>query len=167
MKRSFILALAILHLLTVTVFVSGCTPTKDPVYPKDADTTGVDSSGTEPAPPPPPPPDNNTSGASGCLASSTAMSLEVIAQKVLEGDYGPVLQRILADEISKCINQMGEEEVVLLTPGDITSNIRINEDSKGKIVFDSSYIADEIMSGDYGNQAKELMSVMIKRSFKK
>jgi hypothetical protein len=95
------------------------------------------------------------------------MSLEVIAQKVLEGDYGTVLQRILADEISKCVNQMGEEGVVLITPGDITSNIRINEDSKGQIMFDSSYIADEIISGDYGSEAKEVLSVFIKKSLKR
>jgi len=95
------------------------------------------------------------------------MSLEVIAQKVLEGDYGPVLQRILADEISKCVNQMGEEGVVLLTPGDMTSNIIINKDSKGQIMFNSEYIADEMLSGDFGSQAKEVLSVFIRMSIKK
>jgi len=169
MKRSFITALAILHLLTMTVFVTGCGEGKV-VYPKDADTTGVDTSGTEPddpPPDPPPPPDGNPSGASNHLASSTAMPLESIAQKVLAGDYGSVLQRILADEISKCVNQMQEEGVILLNSGDIASNIRINEDSKGRIIFNSSYIADEIIKGDYGSQAKKLMSAMIKRSFRK
>jgi hypothetical protein len=167
MKRMFILALAILHLLTMTVFVTGCGDQRE-IY-RPIDDPGIDTTGTPPGDPPPdpPPPPGNLSSASGSLASSTAMSLEVIAQKVLEGDYGTVLQRILADEISKCVNQMGEEGVVLITPGDITSNIRINEDSKGQIMFDSSYIADEIISGDYGSEAKEVLSVFIKKSLKR
>jgi len=53
MKRMFILTLAILHLLTMAVFVTGCGDQKE-IYRPMEDTTGVDTSGTEPAPPPPP-----------------------------------------------------------------------------------------------------------------
>lgn len=161
MKRIAVYAVIILHLLMMNIFL-GC-ERDDEITVDDGNNDPTDSTGTEPdEPPPPPPPPGCLTGESDYSVSSEGMPLELIAQKVLSGEYGEALQKILADEISTCITQMAEERVVQISSGDMTSIIRINSDSKDGIMFNSGYIADEVISGDYGNEAKETLVLMMK-----
>ncbi len=104
----------------------------------------------EPPPPPPPPPDDSSTDC-GMLLASDALTLENIANMVLQGEYGCELQHILAAEVSRCINEMQVQEVVSISKG--TDGIIIRESGRDKrsIMFNPFYIAEYILAGSYGN----------------
>jgi len=166
MKRVTVYTMVFMQLLLMNFFVMGCDRSKDRISIDDGNIS--DSTGTEPDEPPddPPPPPDNLVGAPGGAESAGGMSLELVAQKVLNGDYGQNLQRMLSDEISKCITQMAFERVVFIGPGDITSHIRINPDGNRSIMFDSGYIAKEIVEGEYGTEAREMLVPVINKNMK-
>jgi hypothetical protein len=81
-----------------------------------------------PPPPDPPPPPQGSSLARSSMNATPVMMPDLIARNVLNGEYGPELQRLLADEIATCINQMSSEGVVSVAPGTSSLAIDLIED---------------------------------------
>lgn len=156
MKRLFIALLTIIFLLSINLVTTGCFP-EDPVKP-----TKEDGDGTEPDKPPPPPPPPPPGTMLGSNYSTLEVTTESIVQKVLQGEYGQPLQKILADEIAKCIDQMEDEGVISITPDDETPVIQINTNGQNSVSFNSAYIIDDIMDGKYGMGAKEILRDLMK-----
>jgi len=164
MKRITTYVLIILNLITFISTTSGCSRRTDIVEPYQEESEAREPD--PPPPPPPPPPSGNLRGAAYTSEDSEFNSLEDIARNVLEGDYGPTLQNLLSDEISTCLNQMAAEQVIFINHVEDRSYIRINEDKKGGIMFDSGYIADGIISGEFGSEAKEVLTLMMGKHMK-
>ena len=164
MKRITVYALIILNFIMVIISTSGCVR-KDPIEPNQEESERAKEP-DPPPPPPPPPPSGNLRGAAYTSENSEFNSLEDIARNVLEGYYGPTLQNLLSDEISTCLNQMEAEQVIFVNHVEDRSYIRINEEKKGGIMFDSGYIADGIISGEFGSEAKEVLTLMMGKHMK-
>lgn len=164
MKRVIAYVLIILNFIIVIFPTFGCVG-KDPVWPNQEESEKAKEP-DPPPPPPPPPPSGNLRGAAYTSENSEFNSLEDIARNVLEGDYGPTLQNLLSDEISTCLNQMAAEQVIFISRVEERSYIRINEDKKGGIMFEFGYIADGIISGEFGSEAKEVLTLMMGKHMK-
>ena len=145
MKTRVKLVVFLLIAILSTLFLS-CGK-ENPVEPKSEP-----SEPEEPPPTPPPPPGvsaQSTSLQAGSLASSPP-SLEQIARDVLGGKYGSVLQKMLADEVSTCLNQMSEEGVIVISSEESEKSITIPYGENGLIMFDMGYIGGKIDRGEFG-----------------
>ena len=164
MKVRIVLVSFLLIAILSTLFLS-CTP-KGPVEVPDKKDPGEPPDG----PPPPPPPPSGAGAQSACLQAgalaSSSPSLEQIARDVLSGKYGSALQKMLADEVSTCLNQMSEEGVIAISTEESEKSISIPYGDKGLIMFDMGYIGGEIDRGEFGSDARLAMRRLIGASGK-
>ena len=99
-----------------------------------------------PPPPPPPPP--------GGLPRSEAQSLEAIAGDVLKGRYGAQLQRLLADEVSVCVNMMAASGMVSVHLQPCGIRLKLHESESKRILYSDGYLVEWILTGRYGPTAR-------------
>jgi len=163
--KARILLVAILLIAILSPLLISCE--KDvPVRPEEKPSEPGEPDG--PPPPPPPPPGAGAQSASlqdGTLVSSPS-SLEQIARDVLSGKYGSVLQKMLVDEVSTCLNQMSEEGVIAISSEESEKNITIPYGENGLIMFDMGYIGSKIDRGEFGGDARLAMRRLIGASGK-
>ncbi len=154
MKRRTLIILLLLSLLIISLAVPACI--FDPED-KDPEIVVQPSEPPDPPPPPPPPPP-------GGLLCSEAQSLETIAGDVLKGHYGPQLQRLLADEVSVCVNMMAASGMVSvhLQPDGI--RLKRHECDSDRILYSDGYLVKWILDGRYGSKARSNLHDFI-RSF--
>jgi hypothetical protein len=158
MKARTLLVVFLLIAILSALFLS-CDP-KGPVEVPDKKDPGEPE---DPPPPPPPPPAAGAQSAclqDGTIASSPA-SLEQIAREVLSGKYGSVLQKMLADEVSTCLNQMSEEGVIDISSEESEKSITIEYGENGLIMFDMGYMGGKIDRGEFGADARLAMRRLI------
>jgi len=119
---------------------------------------------TEPENPPPPPPPPQTSGSQGCVGTSDVrLSLDEISAKVLRGEYGSDLQAILSDEVSRCVSKMIEEGVVSVSVSGKRIDIDVPSDGSRQVMFDGGYVLDEILDGQFGDQARNTVHLFARQ----
>jgi|GEM_PF-5000236 len=163
MKARILLVAFLLIAILSTLFLS-CVKDPGPVVPEQSEP------GEPEDPPPPPPPPPGASAQSSDLQSaaltSSAVSLEQIARDVLCGKYGAVLQKMLADEVSTCLNQMSEEGVIAISSEESEKSITIPYGENGLIMFDIGYIGGKIDRGEFGGDARLAMRRLIGASGK-
>lgn len=80
-------------------------------------------------------------------------TLETVASDVLKGLYGPELQRILADEISKCVNQMSSAGMLSIHSREDRTVLKLRECETDEIIYSDNYLVEWILSGKYGREA--------------
>ena len=114
-------------------------------------------------PPPPPPPPPDVDGPEPILPPAE-QSLERIAGDVLRGCYGLELQRLLADEISLCLNEMSTASMVSISLSSNETSLELLECSSSEIFYDDGYLASWILNGEYGEVARTNLHLFI-RSF--
>jgi hypothetical protein len=152
MMKSLVVTIVVLSLIVVGLLLS-CEDDPDIVKPEP---------GPPPEPPPDPPPPPQGSGISRYSLNSTPVMIpELIARNVLSGEYGPELQRLLADEITVCINQMSREGVVSVVPGESRLTIDVMEGSKGQVLFHPGYIVPAILDGRYGEDVRDALAYLL------
>lgn len=149
MKTRLLMIMLLLIALLSTLYF-GCGG-QDPVEVEKAEP------GEPPGPPPPPPPPPDGVARSGALqladTESSVIAMERIARDVLSGKYGSVLQKILADEVSTCLNQMSEEGAIVILSEESDQDVSIQYGENGLIMFDMSYIGGKIARGEFGDDA--------------
>jgi len=145
MKRRALIILLLLSLLIISLAVPACI-----FDPEDKDPEIVVQPSEPPDNPPPPPPPPPPGG----LLCSEAQSLETIAGDVLKGHYGPQLQRLLADEVSVCVNMMVASGMVSvhLQPDGIC--LKRHESESDRIFYRDGYLVEWILDGRYGPPAR-------------
>jgi len=167
MKRITVFVLVVINMIILIHFAAGCLflPGGE-VVPKKEESENTNDQEPDSPPPDPPPPPSTLAGNSYLGESTEIESLEDIILSVLNGNYGPTLRKILSDEISTCLNQMASEEAIIINQVEENSVIRINEDKESGIMFNSGYIADEIISGKYGSDAKDALDMIMQMRVK-
>ena len=142
MKRRTLIVLLLLVTTVVVMAVPACITSPD----EDKDKVSQPSEPPDDPPPDPPPPPASTD-------HTRIPTLEEIAGNVLDGDYGPELQQLLADEISTCLNMMIESGMIVALPShDVIELGRIESESR-EILYSDRYIVDWILDGRYGEMA--------------
>jgi len=99
----------------------------------------------DPPPDPPPPPASTD--------HSPIPTLEEIAGNVLQGEYGPELQQLLADEIWTCLNMMIEAGMISATQSPDGMELERIESESGAVLYSDRYIMEWILDGRYGETA--------------
>jgi hypothetical protein len=114
----------------------------------------------EPPPPPPPPPGSlNLDGSR--LGSVPGFTVDMIAEKVLQGDYGQEMQILLAEEVAACLNQMSVENVVSISSGACV-HVRSVEGGKGSVLFNYGCIEEDVLAGAYGMDVREALHAFLR-----
>ena len=160
MPRCILARLFLLMIVATTLIAPACilgpdgdkdkVPVTQPSEPSD-----------QPPPPPPPPPDIDSPVP---ILPPAEQSLERIAGDVLRGCYGLELQRLLADEISLCLNEMSTAGMVSISLNSDESSLELLESSSSEIFYDDGYLASWILNGEYGEVARTNLHLFI-RSF--
>ncbi len=141
-KLAFIIFL--IFLIFVSILPSCETPSEPDEKPVKIPSEPLD----KPPPPPPPPPKSSLAP-----LTSNLRTLESIASDVLRGYYGPELQLLLADEITKCVNKMSDAGMLSAhSKGDRIVLRREGSESQS-IMYSDGYLLEWILNGRYGRQA--------------
>lgn len=128
----------------------GCGPDR-PVEPNKQPS---EPEGPPKPPPPPPSPGGQNGGLQQEASNAPAPSVEQIARGVLAGEYGPELQGMLADEVATCLNKMSEENIVTITRAESGQGLVISSTGNCFVMFNIGYLADRIISGEFGSDAQ-------------
>ena len=102
-------------------------------------------------PPDQPPPDPDPAPTSP--DHSPIPTLEEIAGNVLQGEYGPELQQLLADEVTTCLQMMAESGMISVSQSPEDVELERIETESNEVLYSDRYIVEWILDGRYGETA--------------
>ena len=143
MKRRTLIALLLLVTTVLVMAVPACITSPDDKKDKIIDQPSPPPDNPPPDPPPPP----------ASTDHSPIPTLEEIAGDVLQGEYGPELQQLLADEVSVCLNMMIESGMISVSSSPDGMELERIETEASTILYSDRYIMEWILDGRYGETA--------------
>ncbi len=160
MNKKILCIMIIISIISSNFISCGTGDDIGTVKPKDTDTTQTDSTRQPEEPPPPPPQTPSNSLLNNTLKINNFESrLHQIALDALNGKYGIEIQQLLAEEVSRCINEMQNQNIlqISLLP-DNTAQITIIENKSIPLRLSHTY--QKIVQGYYGQSVKEIISFL-------
>lgn len=150
-------ALLLLSVLVISLTIASCI--FEPQPEKDKEQVDNPSEPPDDPPPPPPPPPESL-----LIATASGLSLEAVAKDVIGGLYGPQLQKLLADEVSACVNLLSESSMVSIHRLGDEIRLMRHDRGPGSVTYSDGYLVGNILEGRYGDEARNNLRIFI-RSF--